>query len=168
MLQDTYLRAFRSLKRFRGEAEISTWLHRITVNCSKSLLKRRGRTQHARLDDEADLPEGRTERNPDAAAAIADDRVRIVAALETLPVSLRLVVVLRDVYDMSHAEIARELSISQAAAKVRLHRARRRLRDELFPATPGSADEASGPATVTDLGTGAYGHLEEASSAAHL
>ena len=46
---------------------------------------------------------------------------------------MRMVVVLRDVYDLPHEEIARELGISQTAAKVRLHRARRRLREQLFP-----------------------------------
>ena len=57
------------------------------------------------------------------------------------PTTMRMVVVLRDVYDLPHEAIARELGISQTAAKVRLHRARRRLREQLFsPAgTPGMA-----------------------------
>ena len=54
-------------------------------------------------------------------------------ALRGLPPKLRAVVVLRDVYDLPHEAIAAELGISESAAKVRLHRARRRLREDLFP-----------------------------------
>ena len=60
-------------------------------------------------------------------------RDRLVAALEVLPSKLRAVVVLRDVYELPHEAIAEELGISVTAAKVRLHRARHRLRAELFP-----------------------------------
>lgn len=136
VVQDAYLRAFRSLKRFRGEASFGTWLHRITVNCAASHLKRRSRAAHDQLDDFGDwavLVDERSERDPETAASTADDRGRLVSALADLPDQQRMVVVLRDVYDLSHREIARELGISQAAAKVRLHRARRRLREQLFP-----------------------------------
>ena len=65
----------------------------------------------------------------------------MTAALEELPPRLRAVVVLRDVYDLPHDAIATELGISESAAKVRLHRARRRLRGRLFP-LPGEEDDA--------------------------
>ena len=136
VMQEAYLRAFRSLRRFRGDAGFATWLHRITVNCAASLVKGRQRTVCDHLDDFGDcveLIEHRADGNPESAASTAMDRESLVAALLELPDPLRLVVVLRDVYDLSHRDIARELGISQAAAKVRLHRARRRLRDRLFP-----------------------------------
>lgn len=136
VMQDAYLRAFRGLRRFRGEAGFSTWLHRITVNCATSLLSRRQKASCDLLDDFGDavqLIEQSAEGNPESAASTADDRERLVAALGELPDPLRLVVVLRDVYDLSHRDIAKELGISQTAAKVRLHRARRRLRERLFP-----------------------------------
>jgi RNA polymerase sigma-70 factor (ECF subfamily) len=155
VVQDAYLRSYRSLRRFRGDAAFSTWLHRITVNCAADLLERRRRTSHDVLDDMADslvLVEQRLERDPEAAAGATDDRARLVQALRELPDELRLVVVLRDVYDLAHQEIAKELGISQGAAKVRLHRARRRLRERLFPfrlpagrsetATAGTAGES--------------------------
>ena len=56
-----------------------------------------------------------------------------------LPPKLRAVVVLRDVYDMPHEAIAAELGISESAAKVRLHRARNKLRDQLFPRREGES-----------------------------
>ena len=60
-------------------------------------------------------------------------RDRVSDALDDLPAGLRAVVVLRDVYDLPHEAIAAELGISEAAAKVRLHRARKKLRERLFP-----------------------------------
>ena len=80
-----------------------------------------------------DLADLRPERDPESAASAADERGRLVRALGELPDGLRVVVVLRDVYDLPHREIARELGISQSAAKVRLHRARRLLRERIFP-----------------------------------
>jgi predicted RNA polymerase sigma factor len=93
---------------------------------------KRRRTSHVELDDNLEVLETRSERDPETAAGTADDRERLVEALADLPDQMRMVVVLRDVYDLPHEEIARELGISQTAAKVRLHRARRRLREQLF------------------------------------
>ena len=125
-------RAFRKLGKFRGDAAFGTWLYRITVNCSATLVAKRRRTSHVELDDDLEILETRSERDPETAAGTADDRERLVEALADLPDQMRMVVVLRDVYDLAHEEIARELGISQTAAKVRLHRARRRLREQLF------------------------------------
>ena len=74
-------------------------------------------------------------------AEASDLRDRLTDALEDLPRRLRAVVVLRDVYDLPHEAIAAELGISESAAKVRLHRARRKLRERLFP-LPGEEGEA--------------------------
>ncbi len=135
VLQETYLRAFRKLGKFRGDSAFGTWLHRITVNCSATLVAKRRRTSHVELDDDLEVLETRSERDPETAAGTADDRERLVEALAELPDQMRIVVVLRDVYDLAHEDIARELGISQTAAKVRLHRARRRLREQLFAPT---------------------------------
>ena len=135
VLQDAYLRAFRSLRKFRGDSAFGTWLHRITVNCSATFLAKRRKSAHVELDEDIDVLELRAESDPEAAAGTADDRERLVQALTDLPDQMRMVVVLRDVYDLPHEEIARELGISQTAAKVRLHRARRRLREQLFATT---------------------------------
>jgi RNA polymerase sigma-70 factor (ECF subfamily) len=154
VLQDSYLRAFRSLRKFRGDAAFGTWLHRITVNCSATFVAKRRRSSHVELDDDLEVLEMRAESDPETAAGTSDDRQRLVEALADLPDQMRMVVVLRDVYDMPHEEIARELGITQTAAKVRLHRARRRLREQLFAvaAAPvsqkGSRQRARIPAAV--------------------
>ncbi len=77
--------------------------------------------------------EPRSDLDPELRADAADLRDRLLVALASLPPKLRSVVVLRDVYEMSHDTIAAELGISTSAAKVRLHRARLKLRSEVFP-----------------------------------
>jgi RNA polymerase sigma-70 factor (ECF subfamily) len=79
------------------------------------------------------VPDIRPEVDPVAMAEAGDMRDHMTAALAELPPKLRAVVVLRDIYDLPHEAIAAELGISQEAAKVRLHRARRKLREQLFP-----------------------------------
>jgi len=131
--QETYLRAFRSMPNFRGDAQFSTWLYRITANCASSHLGRRARHRHEELTEELSVADVDPTRDPEARGEAGALRAELVLALRRLPPKLRAVVVLRDIYDMPHAEIAEELAISESAAKVRLHRARRRLREELFP-----------------------------------
>jgi RNA polymerase sigma-70 factor (ECF subfamily) len=133
VVQDAYLRAYKGLKRFRGDAAFSTWLYRITANCASSYLVRNSRHRHDVLDDDAQLFDERPEADPVARATASLDREVVTAALHDLPPRLRAVVVLRDVYDLPHEAIAAELGITEAAAKVRLHRARRKLRERLFP-----------------------------------
>ena len=133
VLQDAYLRAYRSLKRFRGDAAFSTWMYRITANCATTHMVRRGRARHEELDRDAPVADGRIDGDPEAMAGVTLELGRVAIALQDLPPRLRAVVVLRDIYDLPHEAIAAELGISESAAKVRLHRARRKLREDLFP-----------------------------------
>ncbi len=133
VVQDAYLRAYRGLPRFRGDAQFSTWMYRITANCASTYLGRRRRHQHEAIGDHLELLDPRPEADPAAMADGATLRTRLEDAVAALPPRLRAVVVLRDMYDLTHAEVAEELGISESAAKVRLHRARRRLRSEVFP-----------------------------------
>jgi RNA polymerase sigma-70 factor (ECF subfamily) len=141
VVQETYLRAYQGIGKFRGDAQLSTWLYRITANCAATQLGRRRRHRHEELLDDAPLADLSFERDPSARAEASSLRERLTVALEDLPPRLRAVIVLRDVYDLPHEAIAAELGISTAAAKVRLHRARRKLREQLFP-LPGEEDEA--------------------------
>lgn len=130
--QEAYLRAYRAIERFRGDAQFSTWMYRITANCAATYLGRRSRHRHDVLDDTVPLADPRTDHDPQLRADASDLRDRLARALEDLPPRLRSVVVLRDVYDLPHESIAAELGISESAAKVRLHRARNKLREQLF------------------------------------
>lgn len=133
VVQDAYLRAFKSIRKFRGDAQFSTWMHRITANCAATYLGKRRRNRHDELDEEMTVPDIDPQRDPEAHADTALLRQRVEAAVAELPPRLRAVVVLRDIYDMNHAEVAEQLGISESAAKVRLHRARRKLRSQVFP-----------------------------------
>jgi RNA polymerase sigma-70 factor (ECF subfamily) len=125
--QEALLRAWRALPRFRGEAAFSTWLHRITVNTAWTL-RRRDRRHLAEplvgdFEDAGPLPE--------RAGELAEARAVLRRAITALNPGQRAVVVLRDLYGWSGAETARELGITETTVKVRLHRARRRLRSLL-------------------------------------
>jgi RNA polymerase sigma-70 factor, ECF subfamily len=133
VVQDAYLRAFRSIRKFRGDAQFSTWMYRIVANCAATTLGKRNRHRHEELPDDGQVSDDRPDADPALLAEAGAMRNRVDSALKRLPPRLRAVVVLRDVYDMPHEAIAAELGITEAAAKVRLHRARRRLREQLFP-----------------------------------
>jgi len=133
VVQETYLRVHKGLKRFRGDSQFSTWLHRITANCANTYMGRRGRHAHEPLPDDASIADEHPHRDPEHRAGIGDLRDQLSEAIQALPPKLRAVVVLRDIYDLPHESIAKQLEITESAAKVRLHRARKQLRERLFP-----------------------------------
>ena len=129
--QETFIRAWRALPRFRGDSALSTWLHRITVNTSWTLGKRAQRHSTATLDEALHHDED-SSPGPESSAETAELGGRLRSAVSELPDPQRAVVVLKDVYGWSHAEVAKALDISVTAAKVRLHRARQKLKATLW------------------------------------
>lgn len=129
VVQETYLRAWKAFPRFRGDAQLSTWLYRITANCASTYLSRRRRLRTEPLGPGHDAVELRMEAQPEQMAESSAELERVGRALDDLPAKLRAVVVLKDVYGLSHEAIGEELGISVGAAKVRLHRGRRRLQE---------------------------------------
>lgn len=132
VVQDTYIRAWKGMGRFRGDSQFSTWLYRVTANTAATHLRKRSRRRADPLDDVIDPPETRIDALPEASAETGALGERINGALDQLPTGLRAVVVLKDVYGLPHEAIAEELGISEAAAKVRLHRGRKRLQELLI------------------------------------
>jgi RNA polymerase sigma-70 factor (ECF subfamily) len=136
-VQDAFLAAFRALPGFAGQARLSTWLHRITVNAA--LMKLRTRRRHPeslitdllpRFDgDGAHLPD---ERNPvtfqDDVVEREQTRNALQRGLDRLPEAYRNVLVLRDIEELDTEETARLLGTTAGAIKTRLHRARQALR----------------------------------------
>jgi len=125
--QESFIRAWKAMPNFRGDAKFSTWMHRITVNTSWTWRERANRKATYTLDDEFDIADEH-QLTPELAGERAELRSLIGAHMAALPTSLRAVIVLKDVYGWSHQEVADELGITVSAAKVRLHRARARLR----------------------------------------
>jgi RNA polymerase sigma-70 factor (ECF subfamily) len=137
--QEVFVRVMRSVVGFRGESAFGTWLHRVTVNTALTSLRKRSRraqpgreafampdSVHAVVDPDAG-PEERAER--------AELLARAEAAVAALPESSRTIVVLRDVEGLSTAEVAARTGLSETAVKVRLFRARERLRASLADAS---------------------------------
>lgn len=125
--QEAFIRAWKAMPRFRGEARFSTWIYRITVNTAWTLKEKARRLQALPIDEEHDLQSPVRSDDPEFAGENLELRGRLQRALDRLPSSQRKVVVLKDVHGWSHAEIAESLDITETAAKVRLHRARAKL-----------------------------------------
>ena len=132
VVQESYLRAWKAIGKFRGEAAFSTWLYRITANTASSHVQRRRRQRAEPFAEGFEPADRAAEEQVSRGAESAEALERISAALDELPAKLRTVVVLKDVYGLPHDAIADELGITVSAAKVRLHRARRKLRDTLY------------------------------------
>jgi RNA polymerase sigma-70 factor (ECF subfamily) len=140
VVQEAYLRAWKGIRRFRGEAQFSTWMYRITANTAATISGKRRRQRTVHLDEVADPVETEVAMHPELATENSELITRLSAALAELPPRLRALVVLKDVYGLSHEDIAEELGISVAAAKVRLHRGRKRMRDLLYEEAGRHAD----------------------------
>ena len=135
--QETFIRAYRSLARFRGDSSFKTWLYTIATNAARTGLERRGRrsrVEDGSLDDDAgplaaaDVPAG----DADAETALVR-REAIDRALAALPPDLRVAVVLRDVEGLDYKEIAAATGAPIGTVESRIFRARRRLRPLLQP-----------------------------------
>jgi RNA polymerase sigma-70 factor (ECF subfamily) len=135
VMQDAYVRAYQNLHQFEGRAPFSTWLTRIAVNEALGRLKLRKRIDQ--LDDDPELggfSMGLTESAPDPEekASAGELRELLEAALLELPEQYRAVVMLRDVEEMTTAETAAALDLTEENVKVRLHRGRLMVRNWLM------------------------------------
>ncbi|HEX6851957.1 MAG TPA: sigma-70 family RNA polymerase sigma factor [Candidatus Polarisedimenticolaceae bacterium] len=141
-VQEAFLSAYRSIGEFRGEAQLSTWLHRVAVHAALMRLRSARRRPEESL--EALLPEfdetGHHARpvaewRTEATAALSreEERERVRRAVDRLPTTYRTVLMLRDIEERDTEETARLLGTTTTAVKVRLHRARQALRTLLEP-----------------------------------
>jgi RNA polymerase sigma-70 factor, ECF subfamily len=131
--QDAYLKVWRGLGGFRGDALFSTWLYRVATNAalSKRRSRQRRRSHESEPADEVLAQIASSVSVEDTAGARVEVRL-LEKALASLPEMYRDAVVLRDVYGLPIGEIARQMKISETAAKVRVHRGRKRLREMAF------------------------------------
>jgi RNA polymerase sigma-70 factor, ECF subfamily len=129
--QDVFAEVSVGLAQFRAEASLSTWIYRIATNAAYDRL--RSRASHPR----ADVPIDEAAPVEDHAPGVEQRLVRremndcIGAYIERLPASYRSVVVLSEHEGLTNAEIADTLGVTLDTVKIRLHRARARLRNEL-------------------------------------
>jgi RNA polymerase sigma-70 factor, ECF subfamily len=136
-LQDAFLSAYRGLPNFKAESTFSTWLYRIATNASLMKYRRR-REGHVSLEQSQSV-DGAQEpmqipdwtQQPMKELLNRETREVMEEGISRLPEELRTVFVLRDIEELSNAEVAEILNLSVAAVKSRLHRARIFLRDRL-------------------------------------
>jgi RNA polymerase sigma-70 factor (ECF subfamily) len=131
--QDAFVSAWKSRDRFRGDAQVTTWLYRIAVNAALMRLRkdRRRRLSDVPEESQADAPSSDWTQSPVASAINSELGDRLKSAIAELPEDMRVAVVLRDVQGLSNEEAADALEISAPALKARLHRGRVALRDRL-------------------------------------
>lgn len=136
--QEAFIRAYQALPSFRGQSAFYTWLFRITINVASDRARQRaarGRAFGTERVEEEDWDRTLVDRGeaPDDSAARAEERRRIVRALESLPEHHRAIIMLSDLEGLSYREIAEVLGIPMGTVMSRLHNARRRLRAALGP-----------------------------------
>jgi RNA polymerase sigma-70 factor (ECF subfamily) len=140
VLQETFISACKNITKFEGRSALGTWLHRIATNAALMRLRKR-KLQEVSLDAPIETKDGADVYReiqdwafaPDDHAMNSEVRTTLEKAISELPETLRTVFVLREIEGYSTEETARMLDISISAAKVRLHRARLRLRQTLAP-----------------------------------
>lgn len=144
LVQDTFVRAYRAVGRFRGDSTFRTWLHQIAVNVVRSHAARRssradrrplGHARGGSVDADRDDDEvviGRVAADGDLENAVVQRRM-IDQALARLPPDQRLMITLRDVQGLEYREIALITGLPIGTVESRIFRGRRRLRPMLEP-----------------------------------
>jgi len=134
VMQDAYVRAYQHLSQFAGRAKFSTWLTRIAVHEALARAHRRSRVQELDAEPYGGKMDPLAAKTPDPEQQASDHELLALlqSAVLELPPSYRSVLVLRDIEEMSTADTAEALELSEENVKVRLHRARALLRRELF------------------------------------
>jgi RNA polymerase sigma-70 factor (ECF subfamily) len=140
--QEVFISVFKTVDGFRGESKFSTWLLRIAANHCKNRIKYLARrpTEGVDMDDTGQQPAPAASPGPSLQAHIDGPDVLMEAAemdrimqraIEALPEEHRLLVILRDVEEMSYEEIAEITTLPEGTIKSRLHRARMAIKEEL-------------------------------------
>jgi RNA polymerase sigma-70 factor (ECF subfamily) len=131
--QEVFLSAYKSIHRFRGDANFSTWLYRIAFNHASTRRKSLNAAQrrHVSLDGTETIGDGAVD--PANAAEQKEIQEQVQQALSGLDADDAMIVLLRDLQDVPYEEIARMLAVPVGTVKSRLHRARQALKARLAP-----------------------------------
>lgn len=137
--QDTFIRAYRAIGNFRGDAQFYTWLHRIAVNTAKNHLaahNRRPPTEDIEIGD-AELYDGgarlRDTDTPERELMRQEMELTVMRAVDALPEELRMAITLREVDGLSYEEIAKRMDCPIGTVRSRIFRAREAIDAQLRP-----------------------------------
>lgn len=148
-VQNAFAKIFDNIAGFDGRSALKTWMHRIVVNECLMMLRKAGRAETVPIDDL--LPtfdrngcrvEERwlTMETPESLLLKSDTRTLVKSNIDLLPDDYRSILILRDIEELTTADVAEILEISEANVKVRLHRARAALKRLLEPVMKGQAE----------------------------
>lgn len=141
--QETFIRAYRAIGNFRGDAQFYTWLHRIAVNTAKNHLvahKRRPPTEDVEIDDAEQFDSGvrlRDSDTPEREMMRQQLEQTVVRAVQALPEELRVAITLREAEGLSYEEIAQRMDCPIGTVRSRIFRAREAIDQELKPLMDG-------------------------------
>lgn len=142
LLQETFFQALRSIPSFRGDSKVSTWLCSIARNLAYKHFREQDRYTTAESETleyinhvggERSTTHSTYNGNPRSHAERSQRKQMIYAAMDELPDSYRQIIRLRDLEERSTEEVAEELDLTRVNVRVRLHRARKRLKSLLDP-----------------------------------
>jgi RNA polymerase sigma-70 factor (ECF subfamily) len=140
VMQETFIKVYRSIRMFRRDAAFETWLYRIAVNEALNFVKRRERRRESALEAAAEGEyeattryQAQTANDPHVHAEKAELRHYVTKAVNSLSLKHRTVVILHEFEGLTHAEIASILNCSEGTVRSRLHYARKKLRTLLKP-----------------------------------
>jgi len=150
VMQDAYVRAYEHLGQFAGRSQFATWLTRIAIHEALARAQRRKRidqlgadtSREAGIDREVDV--AASALNPEEQLSVSELGWALEEAILSIPERYRLVLMMRDVEQLSTTETAAALELSEENVKVRLHRARAMVRKSLFARAGSEAPRAFG------------------------
>ena len=135
VMQETFIKVYRSIRTFRKDAAFETWLYRIAVNEALNFVKRRERQRESTLETASEAEyeaitryRAQINNDPHAHAEKAELRHHVTEAVNNLSLKHRTVVILHEFEGLTHAEIASILNCSEGTVRSRLHYARKKLR----------------------------------------
>lgn len=140
VVQETFIKAYRALRHFRGDAAFYTWLYRIGINTAKNYLVTQGRRAATSSDADAEQAESFDEGNklrdnntPESVLASKQIAATVNAAMDVLPIELRTAIVLREIEGLSYEEISEIMACPIGTVRSRIFRAREVIAEKLKP-----------------------------------
>ncbi|WP_082988746.1 RNA polymerase sigma factor RpoE [Janthinobacterium psychrotolerans] len=140
VVQETFIKAYRALRHFRGDAAFYTWLYRIGINTAKNHLVTQGRRTPTSSDTDAEQAESfddgdklRDNNTPESVLASKQIAATVNAAMDVLPIELRTAIVLREIEGLSYEEISEIMACPIGTVRSRIFRAREVIAEKLKP-----------------------------------
>ncbi|HAT31835.1 MAG TPA: RNA polymerase sigma factor RpoE [Janthinobacterium sp.] len=140
VVQETFIKAYRALRHFRGDSAFYTWLYRIGINTAKNFLVTQGRRTPTSTDTDAEQAEAfddgenlRDINTPESMLASKQIAETVNAAMDLLPLELRTAIVLREIEGLSYEEISAIMACPIGTVRSRIFRAREVIAEKLRP-----------------------------------